>query len=266
MSNRVYQTVRDKRQWQGPLAPAEAAYEEAIGSKGWYTRGCLPHFDKPGTVQMVTFRLADAMPASRRQEWEALFAIEDEREQRTQLEDYLDRGYGSCVLRDLRAASAVEAVLLHSDGRHYRLAAWVVMPNHAHVLFEMWDLPMGDLLKAWKGASSHAINKLLGRRGTLWQREYWDRFMRDEEHFRKAQHYIEWNPVKAGLAKTPEERPFDSANPKWRWSGPDRFRSGHLIREGVQPHPPGAPTFLSASGDEGSDSRRHECRRSESMG
>jgi putative DNA methylase len=131
---------------------------------------------------------ADAMPASRRHEWEALFAIEDEREQRTQIEAYLDHGYGSCVLRDPRAAAAVEEVLLHSDGRRYRLAAWVVMPNHVHVLFEMWDLPMGQVLKLWKGASSNAVNQLLGRRGTLWQREYWDRYMRDEEHFRKARH------------------------------------------------------------------------------
>jgi len=230
MNRRVYEIVRDKRRWQGPLAPAEAAFEEAIGSRGWTTRGYLPHYDKPGTVQMLTFRLADAMPASRRHEWGALFKIEDEREQRTRLEAYLDHGYGSCVLRDSRAAAALEEAVLRGDGQHYRLAAWVVMPNHAHVLFEMWDLPMGQLLKLWKGASSNAINKLLGRGGTLWQREYWDRFMRDEEHFRKAQHYIEWNPAKAGLVKWAHEWPFSSANPKWQWSGPDRFRSVYLAR------------------------------------
>jgi len=78
MNPRVYQTVRDKREWQEPAAPAEAATEKAIGSKGWYTRGYLPHFDKPGTIQMVTFRLDDALPASRRHEWEALLAIEED--------------------------------------------------------------------------------------------------------------------------------------------------------------------------------------------
>jgi len=46
----------------------------------------LPHYDKPGTLQMLTFRLADAMPAGRRHEWEALRRIEDERERRTKLE------------------------------------------------------------------------------------------------------------------------------------------------------------------------------------
>jgi putative DNA methylase len=195
------------------------------------------------------------MPASRRHEWEALFAIEDEREQRTQIEAYLDHGYGSCVLRDPRAAAAVEEVLLHSDGRRYRLAAWVVMPNHVHVLFEMWDLPMGQVLKLWKGASSNAVNQLLGRRGTLWQREYWDRYMRDEEHFRKARHYVEWNPVKAGLAKLPEEWSFGSANPRWAWSAEERYQGGHLERNRsadilVGQNAPTSP-------------RRQECRRSD---
>ena len=262
MKRPIYQLIRDKRQADGPRTDTEAAYEQAIGSKGWNTRGRLPHYDKPGTVQMITFRLADAMPSSRRNEWEALFAIEDEREQRTQVEAYLDRGLGSCVLRDAQAASAVEEVLLHSDGRHYRLAAWVVMPNHVHFLYEMWDLPMGQLLKAWKGTSANAINRLVGRQGTLWQREYWDRYMRDEEHFRKAQHYIEWNPVKAGLVKAPADWACSSANPKWQWSGADRFRSVHLIREGAQPQPRGAPAFLPASSGDSATPYQQESRRS----
>ena len=62
INRRVYETVARKRAWEGPRAPAEAAHEESIGSKGWYTRGYLPHYDKPGTIQMVTFRLTEAMP------------------------------------------------------------------------------------------------------------------------------------------------------------------------------------------------------------
>jgi putative transposase len=231
MNPRAYQLVRDKRAWQEPPEPADVS----LGFKGWTTRGYLPHFDKPGTLQMLTFRLHDAMPASRQREWEELLAIESQRDQRTKIEAYLDKGHGSCVLRNPRAAAAVEEVLLHSDGRHYRLAAWVVMPNHVHVLVELWDLPLGPLLRAWKGASANAVNKLLARNGTLWQREYWDRYVRDEDHFRKAQHYIEWNAVKAGLVKTPPDWPFGSANPKWRWTGADRYRSVHLVRDGAPP-------------------------------
>ena len=32
-------------------------------AKNWYSRGYLPHFDHPGLIQSITFRLADALPA-----------------------------------------------------------------------------------------------------------------------------------------------------------------------------------------------------------
>ncbi len=227
----VRATVARKRITEGPLEPAEAELEARIGSKGWYTRGYLPHYDKPGTLQMLTFRLTDAMPVARRHEWEALLKIEDEREQRTKLEAYLDLGYGECVLKNPRAAGAVEEVLLRFDGERYRLAAWVVMPNHVHVLVELWTMPIGELLKAWKGASARAVNLVLGSSGTLWQRDYWDRYIRDEGHFRKARHYIESNPVKAALAKAPEQWARSSANPQWHWSGPSRYYGAQLVKE-----------------------------------
>src|SRR2546421_4200437 len=108
MNRRVYETVARKRALETPKEPAETAVEREIGSKGWHTRGYLPHYDKPGVMQMLTFRLADAMPASRRHEWEALFQIEDQREKRTRLEAYLDFGYGACLLKSPRAAKAIE--------------------------------------------------------------------------------------------------------------------------------------------------------------
>ena len=67
--------------------------------KGWYSRGYLPHFDHPGLVQMITFRLHDALPASRRAEWEELLKIKDDLNRRERIETYLDASYGSCSLR-----------------------------------------------------------------------------------------------------------------------------------------------------------------------
>jgi hypothetical protein len=91
MNRRAYETVARKRACEGPPGPAEAELESQLGSKGWHTRGYLPHYDKPGTLQMLTLRLADAMSAERRHEWEALLCIENERERRTKLE-YPRRG------------------------------------------------------------------------------------------------------------------------------------------------------------------------------
>ena len=238
MNGRAYEIVAGKRAAEGPLEPAEAEVRRRIGAKGWHTRGYLPHCDVPGTQQMVTFRLADAMPASRRAEWEALYRIGDERQQRIKVEAYLDLGYGSCALKQARAAQAVETVLLRFDGQRYRLVAWVIMPNHVHVLVEVWTMPLGKLLKAWKGASANAVNRLLGRSGEMWQADYWDRYMRDETHFRKACRYIESNPVKAGLVRAAAEWPFSSANRKWRWSSPDRYYGAQLVQERGHSCPP----------------------------
>jgi REP element-mobilizing transposase RayT len=208
-SNRrsVFETIRDKRQWHTAL-DTEAA---KAGFRGWHSRGYLPHFDLPGLVQFLNYRLDDAMPASLRHEWSSLMEIDDELKRRAKIEAYLDRGLGKCELRDPRAAAIVEENWLHADGQDYRLLAWVVMPNHVHLLVEIWQKPLAQLIKGWKGYTARRINRVLGRSGKLWQDDYWDRYIRDEAHFHKVVHYIEANPVKAGLAKTPEQWPFSSA-------------------------------------------------------
>ena len=76
---------------------------------------------------------------------------------------------------------------------------------------EMWQTPQSKLIKEWKGFSARRINRALWRRGQLWQDDYWDRYVRDEAHYRRVVHYIEWNPVKAGLVKSPEQWPYSSA-------------------------------------------------------
>jgi len=185
---------------------------------GWHARGYLPHYDAPGVIQMITYRLEDAMPASLRHEWEALFQIEDERLRRTKIEAYLDLGRGACHLRDPSVATLVENGWLHFDGQRYRLLAWVVMPNHVHALLEVWEAPLPDLVRSWKSYTSKEANRLLKRSGRFWQEDYWDRYIRDEGHCSKAIHYTEWNAVKAGLVNAPELWPFSSANAKWKWS------------------------------------------------
>ena len=203
----VFETIRDKREWHTPPDPEAAR----LGFRGWHSRGYLPHFDMPGLVQFINYRLDDAVPAGQRHEWAELLKIDDELKRRTRIEEYLDRGRGSCLLREPRAASVVEGNWLHRDGQDYRLLAWVVMPNHVHLLVEIWQTPQSKLVKDWKGYTGRRVNRVLGRRGQLWQDDYWDRYVRDEAHYRKVRRYIEMNPVKAGLVKTPERWPFSSA-------------------------------------------------------
>ena len=199
--------VLGKQQWSEPLSEMD----KTGGFLGWHERGYLPHFDKPGLTQFVTFRLWDSMPAARRGEWLHLLSVEDEREKRRQLEAYLDRGLGDCLLRDSRVATLVEMAISHHHRVRFQLLAWVVMPNHVHVLVEVWQTPLARLLQNWKSIVAVEANRLLGRAGRFWQPEYWDRFMRDREQLGKAVHYIESNPVKARLCHLPEEWPFSSA-------------------------------------------------------
>ena len=91
------------------------------------------------------------------------------------------------------------------------------MPNHVHVLIGMrtgGSLP--GIVQKWKGASAIQINRLRNRSGTLWMRDYFDRFIRDEDHFLNARIYIRENPVKARLCELPEDWAFSSAGVAWR--------------------------------------------------
>jgi putative transposase len=149
------------------------------GFLGWHENGYLPHRDEPGLVQHVTFRLADAFPAKLRSEWEGLLKIEDDRKRRIELEAYLDLGRGECHLRRPDIAGMVQGSLLFRHDVQYDLRAWVIMPNHVHLLFLVQDVPMWRLVDTWKGYMSKEANKILGRKGQFWQEGYWDTYMRD---------------------------------------------------------------------------------------
>jgi len=80
------------------------------------------------------------------------------------------------------------------------LDAFVVMPNHVHAVFVQHpSWPLEKLLRSWKSFTSRKINPQLSREGTLWQRDYFDRLVRDQKHFANCVRYIRRNPERAGL-------------------------------------------------------------------
>jgi REP element-mobilizing transposase RayT len=184
--------------------------------KQWFSRGYLPHFDLPDLLQSITFRLADSLPQTVLDEMACELAAYPEAKRQTERERriavYLDAGHGACWLKDPRLAALVENALLHFDGQRYRLLAWCVMPNHVHALVETKEgLPLSGVVHSWKSFTANEANKILGRTGDFWQREYHDRFIRDDDHYRNAVIYIETNPVKAGLVKTAAAWRYSSA-------------------------------------------------------
>jgi len=119
--------------------------------------------------------------------------------------------FGPVWLRDDRVARVVADALLYgeSERRFYQLRAWVVMPNHVHVLLQpMTSMPV---ITRWlKGSTARQANLILGRTGeSFWQDESFDHRVRDEVELDRIVRYVEHNPVSAGLAKDPRD---------WAWS------------------------------------------------
>ena len=197
--------ARRERDWK------PSAGELKQGFRGWHQRGYLPHFDAPGVTQFVTFQLDDSFPVIRRAEWEAVWREADASAKRRKLEAWLDRGQGQCWLRRREVAEITEKILLGADGCDYQMQAWVVMPNHVHLVVDVWDVPLAKLINGWKGKSSREANRLLGRGGAFWQEEYYDTLVRDEAHLKRAIRYTDRNPVKAFLIKATREWPWSSA-------------------------------------------------------
>ena len=194
-------------------------------TRGWYSRGYLPHLDSPHVIQHLSYRLEDSLPTAVLERIEAAIRreIKDPKtrdiELRKRIEDYLDAGHGSCILREPPVAACIVDTWLHFDGTRYRLLEWVAMPNHCHVLIEpLPGVALATIVLSWKNYTARFINRLrgglpdgAGAHGQVWQREYWDRYIRNDQHLAAARQYIRMNPVKAGLVKTPEDWPWSSA-------------------------------------------------------
>ncbi|MFT4176765.1 MAG: transposase [Luteolibacter sp.] len=180
----------------------------------WHSRGYLPHLDAPELIQAVTFRAADAMPQRLIDRWKQELRQDAARAKKLhqRIARYEDEGFGRCDLAKPECAHIVQETLLHFDQERYRLLEWCVMPNHVHVILRCeTGFPLAEVMKSWKAFTSRKINEFLGRMGGFWQREYYDRYMRDLDHLETARSYVRMNPVKAGLCAKPEDWPWGSA-------------------------------------------------------
>ncbi len=146
----------------------------------WHSRGYIPHWEAGETPQFITFRLADSLPRHVIEQCLADLSEEpDNREKmvkRKRFEVALDRGYGAAFLARPDLGEIVQSALLFFDGDRYHLHAWCIMPNHIHVLVTpLSNFSVAGLVQSWKGLTSRQVNTILGSRGPIWYREYFDR-------------------------------------------------------------------------------------------
>lgn len=171
----------------------------------------LPHWYQEGKIQSVTFRLADSLPQSKLDELRELRARfeashpqpwgEDmRREYYGYISPYenkmLDSGYGSCVLREQSLRQKmVDVFETCNDDVKFKIIAYVIMPNHVHmlVLVNQENLLNKVIVKA-KKISGYYINQVVGSTGRVWMKSYFDRIIRSADGLKHAVQYIINNP------------------------------------------------------------------------
>ena len=178
--------------------------------------GNLPHWRKPGAMYSVTFRLADSMPEEKLRQWteerdlwmKAHPEPHDERARReyfrlfpARFQEWLDAGHGECLLARQDVKELVGNSLKFFVGSRYNLDRYVVMPNHVHALVQpLADYSLSEVTHSWKSYTAHEINKMLGRSGTLWQKESFDHIVRGPEQLERFRDYMRDNPGKVEAA------------------------------------------------------------------
>jgi putative transposase len=228
-------TILESEAWRAGFKPARSFSSAPSGGKAKASRGLkpalrvrflqpgshhipemriyrrrLPHRDAPGVPVFVTWALWGSLPSER------VFL----REHLSSGEAFLawDRlldaaRHGASYLAEPSIASlVVDKLFAVEAGGFCSLDSFVVMPNHVHVLCTpLISLP--DLIRRVKGPAALEANRILGRTGhKFWQEEYFDRMVRTEGEAERIRAYIEWNPIKAGLATAPEMFPWSSAS------------------------------------------------------
>jgi REP element-mobilizing transposase RayT len=183
--------------------------------KGWYRGRNLPHFDAGGYTQDITFRLADSLPKealSRLEDSLTEYGVAKDIERTQRIHELLDQGCGSCILRESDCADLVANAIKFLDGDRYDLKAWVVMPNHVHLLAHFSEgKSMAKAMHSLKSYTAHELRKLHPEIFPIWQTEGFDRYIRNEAHLLRKIEYIHQNPVVAKLCSAPEDYRWSSA-------------------------------------------------------
>lgn len=199
-----------------------------------FYRRHLPHFQPPGAILFVTFRLYNSLPLpvieSLLQEAEALekvflnLPVPERRQEAYQAQKKMFAKWDAALDHEQQSerwlqrdeiAKVVADSMHYLDGKKYDLIAYCIMPNHVHIVFEpLLEKPeryysLGSIMQSLKGYTAWKAHQILGRKGAFWQDESYDHVVRDNQELQRIIDYTLQNPVKAGLVESAEE---------WKWS------------------------------------------------
>ena len=230
-----------------------------------FYRSNITHIIPEGAALFITFRLYDSIPAFLVKQYEAEYrkaaklikALHRGRQEVARIRlralkfSFLEKcealmdeeTYGEYWLKDPCIAEILENKLHQLDGEMYRLLCYCIMSNHVHLVIDLsGSLSYADPLYAQrarksmasypkimqfiKGSTARQINEYLGRSGCFWQRDNYERYIRNERHLFYAINYTLKNPVKAGICTSWDRFPHNYLAPElrsWFFSMPQKY-------------------------------------------
>ena len=117
------------------------------------------------------------------------------------------------------------------------LYAYTLMSNHIHLLLQAPRTEaLSRPLRWWMTETAKAFHKVRGRRGHFWERRYRAVLIEDDLYALAALRYLDWNPVRAGLAPDPATYPWSSCA-AYALGTPNPFLTFHPSYLAVSPYP-----------------------------
>lgn len=200
----------------------------------------LPHWHPPNAEFFITIRLANSLPKSavKKLKYQRDFLRETNHTPSNiqekifkKYEQLLDKAhYGPTWLSNPEIADIVASSIKYRDNKIYDLYCFCIMANHVHLIFRVKQteakIPnnkksknhptfLTKILQELKRYTAREANKILGRSGQFWQRESYDRVIRNHEELEKTIVYVLNNPVKANLVRHWKDWPYSYCKPEF---------------------------------------------------
>ena len=113
----------------------------------------------------------------------------------------------------------------------FRLHAFVLMPEHFHLLLTPSRIALERAMQLVKGGFSHDVRERLGNTMEIWERGFTDQRIRDADDFIHHRMYIHQNPVERQLVAEPSEFRYCSAFPGFKLDPcPQRLKPNFFLR------------------------------------